>query len=395
MIPSTYNQNSNTAGTSASTTTNTKPALKAIFTYKAYQKLIFLRDLKDCEVAVLGETAKDNPLHVLDIHLIKQKVTSVAADMDEEDISRHVEEMMARGIHPINSERFWIHTHPMTGEGSANPSGKDMATWNDPNNSEKNFQVMFILSKSGHVTCKVRVRTDSKIAGFGKIIYEEPAVFSITESEEDKAYCNAKLIEIYGEKAFEKLGRDILIKNVSIKELYPEFSSLEETYNRLVTTTTYSSYNHKNDNDDYGSYYSYGTYQKNTVGGGNQKHLGFQNNKKKADVDSVPEMLYLYDPDAMDFSKATYDNTAKLRNEYDVTLYQAQNLYDDWLKTREKPSWKAFLQGFINTGAVLTKTECGILTASDHYKLKFLYWSQMLWPDVVAFCSAYNGGSDE
>lgn len=393
--PSTaYSTGSTGTSTYSSGAVTTAPTLKATFTYKAYKKLIFLRDLKDCEVAVLGETAKENPLHVLDIHLIKQKVSSVAADMDEEDVSRHVEEMMARGIHPINSERFWIHTHPMTGEGSANPSGKDMATWNDPNNSEKNFQVMFILSKSGHVTCKVRVRTDSKIAGFSKIVHEESASFEIMESEDDKAHCKARLIDVFGEKAYDKLGPKILLENIKIKELYPEFEELEKTYAALVSNSTYTYGGNKSnaDDDDYGGYYNH-----YAGGGGNhQKSLGFQGNaKKRATVENVPEMLYLLSPSAVDFDKADFDNTKHLRNEFDVTVFQLTGLFKDWQKSRESASWKTFLQGFINTGAVLAKNQCTVLNSSDHYKLKFLNQSQMLWPEVVAFCSAYNGGSDE
>ena len=408
MIPSSYNVNdknkyySGTSTTPTTTTTTTSSGLKATFTYKAYKKLIFLRDLKDCEVAVLGETAKDNPLHVLDIHLVKQKVSAVAADMDEEDVSRHVEEMVARGVHPINSERFWIHTHPMTGEGSANPSGKDMATWNDPNNSEKNFQVMFILSKSGHVTCKVRVRTDSKISGFKKIVHEESASFEIVESDEDKEYCKTKLIEIFGEKAFEKLGPKILMEHVGIKELYPEFTELEKVYEKLVSTASYNytSSNHSNRSDD--DYYSYGTYSQNNVGNGgggggyHQKSLGFHGkNKKKATVESVPEMLYLFNANAIDFDKAEFDNTQTVREEYDVTVFQLKELYREWAAKREEASWKTFMRGFINTGAVLSKQQCIVLNSSDHYKLKFLNWSQMLWPEVVAFCGCYNGGSNE
>lgn len=406
MIPNSHSGSSgttNNVGTSNYSTgaVTTAPTLKATFTYKAYKKLIFLRDLKDCEVAVLGETSKDNPLHVLDIHLIKQKVSTVAADMDEEDVSRHVEEMMARGIHPINSERFWIHTHPMTGEGSANPSGKDMATWNDPNNSEKNFQVMFILSKSGHVTCKVRVRTDSKIAGFNKIVHEESASFEIMESEDDKAHCKARLIDVFGEKAYDKLGPKILLENIKIKELYPEFEELEKTYAQLVTNSTYSYSGQTNKSygdDDYGDYYKqYSKGYNYTPGGGNhQKSLGFHGNaKKRATVASVPEMLYLFDPNAVDFDKADFDNTKNLRNEYDVTVYQLAGLLKEWEKSREAASWKTFMKGFINTGAVLSKHQCVVLNSSDHYKLKFLSWSQMLWPEVVAFCGAYNGGSDE
>lgn len=399
MIPSNY-VSKNTVITP---TQPVKPAPKALFNYKAYQKLIFLRDLKDCEVAVLGETKVDNPLHVIDIHLIKQKVSSVAADMDEEDISRHVEAMLDKGVHPINSERFWIHTHPMTGEGSANPSGKDMATWNDPNNSEKNFQVMFILSKSGHVTCKVRVRTDSKIAGFNKITYEESATFEVVESEEDKEYCKARLTEIFGEKAFEKLGPQILINHVKINELYPEFVDLEKTYKELVTNNFYTyggGGGTTNYNDYDGEYNHY--YQNRTgysVSGGNtQKSLGFQGSgktKKKPRIEDVPAMLFLFGENAIDFDKADYENTTRLREDYDATVYEIRNLYNDWKATREEPSWKNFLKGFVNVGSSLTKSSCTIMGASHHYKLKFIQWSQLLWPEVVAYCQAYNGGSDE
>lgn len=368
--------------------------LKAKFDYKAYQKLIYLRDLKDCEVAVLGETKKDDPLHVIDIHLVKQKVTSVAADMDPEDVTRHVEEMGARGIHPINCERFWIHTHPMTGEGSANPSGKDMATWNDPDNSQKNFQVMFIISKSSHVTCKLRVRADSKIAGMPKIEYENNLTFEIVESEEDKAYRVAQLTEIFGEKAVQKLTLQTLMQHAKVEDMYPEIAELKTKYDELVTENkTYYAGNNVNSNYNYGHYagmgYS-GNTRQNTIGYSTSHHSN-SFNKKKAEKEDVPELLYRFGAAAVDFNQADYNNTSRLREGYDVSIVELHKLYNEWKATRPVPSWKQFMLGFINVGSTLTKDRCTVLEANEHYKAKFMRISQLTWPEIIAFSQAFNG----
>ena len=124
----------------------------------AFEFYKYARDYRNDEIALFGVTKPENPLHVTRFVVTKQKVNSVAADMDEDYLALYEGQMAMQKIMPINASRVWAHTHPMTGPSSAGPSGKDMATWNDEKNKFKNFFVMLILSRSGEITCRVRVR---------------------------------------------------------------------------------------------------------------------------------------------------------------------------------------------------------------------------------------------
>ena len=104
----------------------------------AFEFYKYARDYRNDEIALFGVTKPENPLHVTRFVVTKQKVNSVAADMDEDYLALYEGQMAMQKIMPINASRVWAHTHPMTGPSSAGPSGKDMATWNDEKNKFKN-----------------------------------------------------------------------------------------------------------------------------------------------------------------------------------------------------------------------------------------------------------------
>lgn len=201
------------------------------------------RDYRPDEVTMFGITKLDDPLYVTEFALVKQKVNAASSDCDPEGMVDHICLYMEKGIPPLNCERVWFHSHPMTGENSANPSAKDMSTWNDPDNKHKNFMIMGILSKSGHITCKLRVRGNlsSIVAGMNSdFCYELDIPIEIVKTD---TYTNAlvqKITALGGQALIESLGKDKILeafsKSFSIKDLFPEnIARLESDYSRLVT----------------------------------------------------------------------------------------------------------------------------------------------------------------
>lgn len=209
----------------------------------AFLTFQYFRDYRPDEVTMFGITKLDDPLYVTEFALVKQKVNAASSDCDPEGMVDHICLYMAKGIPPLNCERVWFHSHPMMGENSANPSAKDMSTWNDPDNKHKNFMIMGILSKSGHITCKLRVRGNlsSIVAGMNSdFCYELDIPIEIVKTD---TYTNAlvqKITALGGQALIESLGKDKILeafsKSFSIKDLFPEnIARLESDYSRLVT----------------------------------------------------------------------------------------------------------------------------------------------------------------
>ncbi len=219
----------------------------------AFDKFLFMRDHKDCEVTMFGVTKPEDPLHVTDFKLVRQVVNSVSSDCDPDYMAEYNEKMyMDHKILPLNCERVWCHTHPMTGETSANPSGKDMNTWNDKDNALKQFYVMMILSKSNHITCKLRIKTnlDKAVPGIDiPIVYEKDIKVEILKSDIYDKHIEASLGEIFGKVCVDKLGANavkVLRPLVSLIEIYPEFQDLVTEYDKLVSKETPRTYNNTN-----------------------------------------------------------------------------------------------------------------------------------------------------
>ncbi|HRA10026.1 MAG TPA: hypothetical protein PKX31_00060 [Chitinophagaceae bacterium] len=264
------------------TTTPKKELTLKIDAY-AFDKFVFMRDHKDSEITMFGITHKENPLHVYDFRIVKQKVNSTSSDCCPEYMAEYIETNAMAGIPPINCERVWCHTHPMTGDSSANPSGKDMSTWNDQDNAMKNFMVMMILSKTGQITCKLRVRGNLSTSVNGLDHPYEVEKEIPVEIIKDEGY-DAKILtglkNIFGERAVDKLGMEkakkSLLPHVSLIEIFPEFNELITEYDKLVSPDTYTVIR--------SGYQGYG---------GNHSHYQPAKNsfKKSASPEIIPEML--------------------------------------------------------------------------------------------------------
>lgn len=334
---------------------------------KAYNKLVYLRDYKPYEVSVLGETLVSDPLHVVDVHLVKQEVDSVTTDMCPVDITRHTEDMLDRGILPINSERVWMHTHPMTGANSADPSTKDMATWAHEDNKLKNFLVMFILSKSGEMTCRMRVKVTPD-GGLPPFFYEEKIAVEIIRSQADGDYLKSKLTEIWGERTVNTFDINDLFKKTDIEEIYPEFNGLKDQYAQLV-----SPIKQKYTNDYTHNHIGYNSYSK----------------KRKARKRDVPEMLLTLGKKAETMHGIDWNRARPIMDKFDVSILEIERLETEFFASRQSPSYSSFIRGLINAD-ILNQDKINL--HSSHIT-DFLCNSEMTYPEFECFAEEFNNAS--
>lgn len=133
------------------------PANTLRFTPYAYQKLIFMRDIGNTEVAAFGISDDKDYLLIRDIRMVKQKAYSAFVEMTSEGVSEYVNSMIEEGIDNFNQFfRVWIHTHPME---SPIPSGQDHETFNETF-CNQTWSVMFILGNTGKTFASIQCRPD-------------------------------------------------------------------------------------------------------------------------------------------------------------------------------------------------------------------------------------------
>jgi len=145
------------------TPTVTKPVIKQhvaklTFSPYAWSKLLFMRDKTNNEVGAYGITAPNNLLHIIDLAVIKQTVSSVSTEFDDEGIADFFDAQVLAGRNPVEFARIWIHTHPGV---SASPSGTDFETFNRVF-GVPDWAVMFILANGGETTCELRFNVGPK-----------------------------------------------------------------------------------------------------------------------------------------------------------------------------------------------------------------------------------------
>jgi hypothetical protein len=78
------------------------------------------------EVGGFGISAAENLLYVEDFVTVKQAVTPVTVEFDDDAVADHVDSCVDAGISPARCMRAWIHTHPGS---SAQPSLIDEETF--------------------------------------------------------------------------------------------------------------------------------------------------------------------------------------------------------------------------------------------------------------------------
>ena len=118
------------------------------FSPYALAKLKFICGIKALEVGGYGITKANNPLHIVDFALVKQKVSMAFVSFDPEGIADYFEDQVILKRKPEQFARIWIHTHP--GGLSSRPSPTDEITFKDAFGI-CDWSVMLIMSQ-GHGT---------------------------------------------------------------------------------------------------------------------------------------------------------------------------------------------------------------------------------------------------
>lgn len=97
------------------------------------------------EVSLMGQSENEENLNVIvDMHCVKQEVSSGSTDMDDDGLADYVDRMSEEhNVGPLLTNRVWFHTHPGN---CPKPSPTDEETfkkyWDN-----LNFAVMFILAR--------------------------------------------------------------------------------------------------------------------------------------------------------------------------------------------------------------------------------------------------------
>lgn len=102
---------------------------------------------------MFGISSKENPLHIEDVRLVKQEVTPVTTDMDDDAVAEYLDSLIDEGKQPFEGMRVWIHTHPGM---SATPSGTDEDTFESVFGA-CDWAAMIIIGSSGYF-CRVQFK---------------------------------------------------------------------------------------------------------------------------------------------------------------------------------------------------------------------------------------------
>jgi len=129
---------------------------KLRFTPTAWAKLLTFMDMSDTEVSVFG-VAEDpeDLLLVTDVALLKQEVTQVTVELDDDAVAEHIEQYAETGVQPVQCARIWIHTHPMF---STKPSHVDETTFKKAFGG-CDWAIMLIVSQADKPYCRLRMQT--------------------------------------------------------------------------------------------------------------------------------------------------------------------------------------------------------------------------------------------
>jgi len=193
---------------------------KLTFSPYAWAKLLFMRDKTNNEVGAYGIATPTNLLHITDLAVIKQTVSSISTEFDDDGIADFFDTQVLAGRKPAEFARIWIHTHPGT---SAGPSGTDFATFNRVF-GVPDWSVMFILANGGATTCELRFNVGPKASLQipVSIDYTQPFMGSDFDSWEAEYKANVAT------KQYEYSG--CYKYNGSVSNLHADIGGWEEWY---------------------------------------------------------------------------------------------------------------------------------------------------------------------
>jgi proteasome lid subunit RPN8/RPN11 len=89
---------------------NPAPLLR--FSPTAWAKLLYFRDRSDNEVGGFGITEPDDLLYVREFITVKQEVSIVSVEFDDEAVADFFDTQVDQGRQPEQFGRIWLHSHP-------------------------------------------------------------------------------------------------------------------------------------------------------------------------------------------------------------------------------------------------------------------------------------------
>lgn len=128
-----------------------RPSLR--FSPTAWAKLLYFRDQGNHEIAGFGVTLARDLLYVQDFITVKQQVTCVSVQMEDQAVADYFEDQVVLGRKPEQFARIWCHTHP---SGIAGPSSTDEETFFRVFGSCQ-WAVMFILCQDNQVYARLSI----------------------------------------------------------------------------------------------------------------------------------------------------------------------------------------------------------------------------------------------
>lgn len=147
----------------------TSPVLR--FTPYAWANLLWFRDHGDTEIGGFGVTPTfgafgasgasgggGDLLLIEDFVTVKQQVTSVSVEFDDEAVADFFENQVDLGRKPQQFARLWMHTHP--GD-SPYPSSTDEETFSRVF-GKCDWAVMFVLARGGQTYARLRFNVGPK-----------------------------------------------------------------------------------------------------------------------------------------------------------------------------------------------------------------------------------------
>ena len=132
----------------------------ALFEWPAWQRLLYyMRAANGKEIAGYCVTAEDDPLRVIDTHIVKQTSGVASYLMDDEGIAQYIADRLDDGVEdPLRALAWCWHTHPGNG---TEPSGTDwenfLCYWHG-----KPFGVMLIVGQDESTTAIAQLRSGDR-----------------------------------------------------------------------------------------------------------------------------------------------------------------------------------------------------------------------------------------
>jgi hypothetical protein len=117
----------------------------------AWLKLQFFCHAGDTEIGGFGIASKKDLLYVSDFRTVRQRVTSVSVQFEDEAVADFFDRNVDEGLRVEQFSRIWMHTHP--GE-SVEPSGRDEDTF-EHTFGRCDWSLMFILGRTGRTYARM------------------------------------------------------------------------------------------------------------------------------------------------------------------------------------------------------------------------------------------------